>query len=206
MLDRAPLEVVPEARQPGAGHRQLGEAAAACICLRLCLRELSFQLLAQSELLAIVFGDVLATLALILLPDQVGDERLDQLATGLPQPSQLIEDQRGIGRLLQPQAPLQGPQHLLDALGGALLLLDTVLEPVDLFLQFAVGLLELGAIAEQGENAAVLNGRLVLAKGNLQEIELLQRLQDRNRRSAPGNPRCGREAMASLHTVLQPLI
>ena len=78
---------------------------------------------------------------------------------GLPQAAQLIEHERGISGLRNAQARLQRAQHLLHALRGAFLLLDAVLETVDLFLQLAVGLLQLGAIAEQGEDAPILFGR-----------------------------------------------
>ena len=51
---------------------------------------------------------------------------------------------------------LEHAQHLLRAQRRAFLLFDAVLETIDLVLQRGVGLLQLGAIAEQREHAPVL--------------------------------------------------
>jgi len=71
---------------------------------------------------------VLAPLALFLLPRQVGDQLGDELTARLPQAAQLIKHQRRVSALGGAQPPLERVEHLLDALGGRLLLLDEVLE------------------------------------------------------------------------------
>ncbi len=95
-----------------------------------------------------MLGEVRTTLALFLLSRQVRDELLDQLAPGLPEATQLVEHERRITALRIGEAHLERAEHLLHALRRAFLLLDAVLEAIDLILQPAIGLLELGTLAE----------------------------------------------------------
>src|ERR1700730_7760099 len=121
---------------------------------------------------------MLLALALVLLAYEIGYKLLDDLAAGLPELAQLVEDQSGIGGVGDAEAHFQRVQHFLDALGGPFLLLDAVLEAVDLFLQLPVGLFQLGTVAKQGENAAVLVLRFDLPKRELEEAELSKCLHE----------------------------
>ncbi len=121
---------------------------------------------------------MLAAFPLFLLTNEIRDELLDQLAARLPQPPQLVEHERGITGVGHPQPRLERVEHFLDTLRGPFLLLDAVLETIDLVLQLAVCLLELGSVTEQGEDAILLGGRRFLAKVELEKSELSQRLHE----------------------------
>ncbi len=84
-LESAALEVVPEAPQRrvlGIERRQL---RAGLQMPRLRGTQLLLRALAARELLAVVLREVRAPLALFLLPHQVRDELLEELAPPLPQ-------------------------------------------------------------------------------------------------------------------------
>ena len=157
MLQGATFEVVPEPGEPRAlrlerrhVHHGLGRAGLGAT--QLLLRAFAFR-----ELAAIVLGEMLLALALFLLPHEVADKLLDDLAPGLPEPAELVEHDGRIGRLGNAETHLEGVQHFLHAHGRAFLLLDAVLEPVDFFLQLPVGFLQLGAIAKKREDTVVLH-------------------------------------------------
>ena len=114
--------------------------------------------LAAREQRAIEFDEQRAPLAFLLLRRKFRGELLEDLAAALPQGAQLVEHQRRVRSLGKPQPCLQGAEHFLDAGRGALLLLDPILQAIDFFLQLPVGLLQFGAIAEQGENAMIILG------------------------------------------------
>ena len=178
-LECPPPEVVPEARERGALALERFHLCPRLRLQRLCRALLALGSLPARELLRVVLREVGAPLALILLPCQIRDERRDQLAPGLPQTAQLVEHQRRDTRCRRAQTPLECVEHLLHALRGTFLLLDEVLEAEDLFLQIAVGLFELRAIAEQGEDPVVFLERDVRAKAELEKAELSQRLHER---------------------------
>src|SRR5882757_4450684 len=112
---------------------------------------------------------MLAAFPLVLLANQVAYALLDQLAAGLPQPPQLVENQRRITGVGHSQARLERVEHFLHALRCAFLLLDAVLETIDLVFQLTVGLLELGPVAEQREDAILLGRRWFLTKVELEK-------------------------------------
>ena len=110
----------------------------------------------RANWLAIVLGEMRAPLALFLLPREIRDELLDELAPGLPEAAQLIEHERGIAALRRAEPQLERAEHFLHALRRAFLLLDAVLQAIDFVLQLAIGFLELRTIAEQREDPVCL--------------------------------------------------
>src|SRR6185437_3586899 len=210
------LEVVPEAGERGARRAELGE-------LRLRARVLGFRraqraldTAAPREQAAIALGEKRAPLTLLLRRGKLADVLREYLPSVLPERAQLIEHERRIGGLDEPEAALESGKHLLNACRCALLLLDPVLEPIDLLLQLAIGLLELGPILEKQQYP------LVVGSGGGREHrpdrpahdarERRQRFHDRPATAgrARGDPsadsRGRREAMSPLHAILQPLV
>src|ERR1700722_2094176 len=171
---------MPEAPEPGALALELRELFDCLIVERLRGADLLLGGLALRELRAIVLRQVHAPLALVLLASEVGHELREQFAPGLPEAPQLIEHQRAVGGLGDREAPLEGVQHLLDALRGALLLLDQVLETERLVLKAAVGLLQLRAVTEQLEHPVIFIGFGALrAQAEFEKSELSQRLHEK---------------------------
>ncbi len=170
--------------------------------------------LTARELRAVEFDEQGASFALLLLGGKLRAELLEDLPATLPHGAQLVEHQRRIGGLGQPQPRFQRTEHLLHAGRGALLLLDPVLEPIDLLLQLAIGLLQLRAIAKQREDAMIILGII----GSLgidadQATELFKRFHVWQRivggHTGPpsGVARRGRsKAVPPLHAVFQPLV
>src|SRR5262249_53620149 len=154
-LERTAPEVVPEAREPSALALERRELCARLRMQRLRGLQCRLRTLTACKLLAVVLREVGAPLAVLLLARQIGEEGSDQLATALPQAAQLVEHERRIGGLGDAQAPLERVEHLLGAQRGALLLFDQVLETKGLFLQIAIGLFQLRAVAEQGQHPMV---------------------------------------------------
>src|SRR6185437_16434463 len=85
MIERATPEVVPEPLQARTLRLHARKVARSLLGAHAGLIELRVQNLAPAELPAVVLGDVLASLALVLLARQILDELLDELAPRLPQ-------------------------------------------------------------------------------------------------------------------------
>jgi hypothetical protein len=169
MLESAAFEVVPETRQARPLTFELRHPIGGVGRGGLGISELLLDSLAAGKLPAVVLGQMLTTFPIFLLTGQVRNHLLDQLAARLPQPPELVEHERGITGLGHPQPRLEGVEHLLDALRRALLLLDSLLQTIDLVLQAAVSLLELGPVAEQREDAILRGRRRFLAKVELEK-------------------------------------
>ncbi len=122
-----------------------------------CLRgpQIGIDALPAIELPAVVIRQERTALALLLLLGQLTHEAGQQGAAQRPQLAQLIEHQRWIGGIGLAEARFQGLQHFLHAHGRPFLLLDAVLEALDLILDAAVSLLELGTIAKQTDQAVI---------------------------------------------------
>jgi hypothetical protein len=140
--------------------------------LRFGRTQLRFDRLATRKLLAVVFREVSAALAIFELTREVCKELLNELATELPQPAQLVENESGISAVLRTETLLEGREHFLHALGRALLLLDAIFQAIDFVLQLAIGFLELRAIAKERKHPRVFGGFVFLTKRQLEETEL----------------------------------
>src|SRR6185437_8844556 len=180
LLERPAPEVVPEPLQPCAPALELGQTC--CLFRREPLRTAQPLVggLTLREHAPVVLGDGLAALALLLLGRKLADEAFEKLVPRLPESAQLVKHQRRKRRLGDPEAAFERAQHLLYALSRALLLLDAVLQAVDFLLQLAIGLLQLRAVAEQGEHAMVILRSVVAAEIDLQEAELSKRHHETN--------------------------
>src|SRR6185437_11248195 len=115
LLERAAFEVMPEPLEARAPAVEIGEPGR--LFRREPLRIVQPLLggLALGELAAIVLGEMLAALALLLLGGELRDEALQELASRLPELAQLIEGKRRKGRVRHPEPRLEGAQHLLHA-------------------------------------------------------------------------------------------
>ncbi len=170
---------MPQARQARALALERFDLPLRLLAQILCGAHLTLAALAAREQSPVVQREVVTALAFILLARQVRNQLSDELASALPQAPQLVEHQRRVGGVGCTQASLERGQHPLHALGRRLLLLDEILEAVGLVLQAAVGLLQLGAVAEQRQHTMLVVGTAIRAEVEFEESELAQGVHEK---------------------------
>ena len=89
------------------------------------------------------------SLAFLLLTLKLTSKLRELQVAGAPEPSQLVENERGVTRLRIAEQRFERIHLLLRLPGPSLLLLEALLKFVNLVLQIPIRLLETGAVLEE---------------------------------------------------------